>query len=286
MSNAEQSLRTALRDRVEQGHYARKQILSRNAIIAWSHGSRMLMARRLVAPYAGRRLLDYGCGDGTFVAQVSDMFPDAIGVDPELHQIEDCRRRFSAVTSLNFSTITELSGPAHDGRYRVITCMEVLEHCIDSDVELVFTDLSRLLAPSGAVIISVPIEIGPSLAGKQMMRMVAGWRGLGDYRYRERYRPSELLRMMFATKRSRIRREPHPVAGGSAYLHKGFNWRRLRTLIRTRFDLKETRFSPLDGLGGWFSSQAWFVCSLPKSPSRRDTSVGIHDQLEITRKTV
>jgi len=57
-------------DLLSRGHYARKQIFSRSRLVAWSHGSRFDLARRLVAPRAGQRLLDYGCGDGTFLGLV------------------------------------------------------------------------------------------------------------------------------------------------------------------------------------------------------------------------
>ena len=64
-------------ENVQAGHYAQKQIFSRSSLIAWSHRSRFLLARQIVQPYAGARLLDYGCGDGTFLAQVADLFPTA-----------------------------------------------------------------------------------------------------------------------------------------------------------------------------------------------------------------
>ena len=38
----------------------------------WSHGRRFATARRVVQPYAGATLLDYGCGDGTFLGLVRD----------------------------------------------------------------------------------------------------------------------------------------------------------------------------------------------------------------------
>jgi 2-polyprenyl-3-methyl-5-hydroxy-6-metoxy-1,4-benzoquinol methylase len=260
MSNREQSLCTPLRERFEQGHYARKQILSKSSIIAWSHVSRMRLGRRLVASKAGGRLLDYGCGDGTFLAGVCDLFPHAIGVDPDARQLDDCRRRFAGLTNLGFATMADLDAPAHQGNYDVVTCMEVLEHCVDTNVDRVLDDLGRLLAREGITIISVPIEIGPVLLGKQIMRTIAGWRAFGDYKYRERYRLGELLRMVFATEQTAIQRELYPFGEGFCHMHKGFKWRSFRAQISARFNLAETHFSPLEGLGGLVSSQAWFVC--------------------------
>src|SRR5262245_23626454 len=66
---------------LESGHYARKQIFSRNAIVAWSHRRRFALARELASAGAGGALLDYGCGDGTFVAMAHDLFREAVAAD-------------------------------------------------------------------------------------------------------------------------------------------------------------------------------------------------------------
>ena len=66
-------------------------------------------------------------------------------------------------------------------RRDVITCMEVLEHCLEPERLRVLDELAGLARPAGRVVISVPIEIGPSLAAKQLARALAGLRGLGDY---------------------------------------------------------------------------------------------------------
>jgi 2-polyprenyl-3-methyl-5-hydroxy-6-metoxy-1,4-benzoquinol methylase len=54
----------------------------------------------------------------------------------------------------------ELGDAAHDRAYDSVTCMEVLEHCLNYDLEKAIRDLYRLVAPGGTVIIIVPIEIG------------------------------------------------------------------------------------------------------------------------------
>ena len=73
--------------------------------MAWSHSARFQMARELAAPRAGERLLDYGCGDGTFVAQVHDLFPLAMAVDVSMSQVQDCARRFNTLRGLTFAHV-------------------------------------------------------------------------------------------------------------------------------------------------------------------------------------
>ena len=86
------------------GGYAGEQLFSRSKVIAWSHRRRFAAARRLLAPYQGGRLLDYGCGDGTLLFLVRDLFPQAIGVDIDPKHIDSCRRRFGPLTQLAFTT--------------------------------------------------------------------------------------------------------------------------------------------------------------------------------------
>ena len=50
----------------------------------------------------------------------------------------------------------------------------------------------RVTQPGGRIVISVPIEIGPALAGKQLFRAIAAWRGHGDYGHRETYTLREM----------------------------------------------------------------------------------------------
>jgi 2-polyprenyl-3-methyl-5-hydroxy-6-metoxy-1,4-benzoquinol methylase len=244
----------------ERGHYERKQLGSRSFTIRLSHRGRFTLARRLIAPSAGARLLDYGCGDGTFMAQVIDLFPDAVGTDYEPGQVADCRRRFADYPRLRFCTVDELSTVS--ASFGLITCMEVLEHCREREIDQVLDDLRRLLAPAGRLVISVPIEIGPALILKQMVRRIAGWRNLGDYRYNERYTVGELVRMTLATSRSAIARPLYDNAPGLPpfHTHKGFNWRALRERIGHDFSLQRTCFSPFPLAGPILNSQAWFIC--------------------------
>ena len=250
---------------LQTGHYSRKQLFSRNRILQWSHRSRFEMARRMVEPYAGGRLLDYGCGDATFLAIVHDLFPRATGAEIDRARVEECQTRLHSFPSINFTLTSDLARPEHDGVYDVVLCTEVLEHCLDSAVEAALEDFSRIVSRTGTVIISVPVEIGPSLAVKQIVRSIAAWQGLGDYEHREKYSFAEFRMMLVANERSQIERPIYsttaePDIEHKYHGHKGFNWRALESKIRRRFQIRKIHFSP-DGVGRWFASQVWFVCS-------------------------
>jgi 2-polyprenyl-3-methyl-5-hydroxy-6-metoxy-1,4-benzoquinol methylase len=246
------------------GHYAKKQLLSSSGLVRWSHGSRFRLARELVAPLAGRRLLDYGCGDGTFLALVQDLFPSAVGADQAMDQIVDCRARFAGVPGISFLATDELNAASHRGRYDVVACMEVLEHCPDDIQRDVLDRIRTVTAPGGTLIVSVPIEIGPPLLAKQSARALIAMSGRSEYATRERYRAGELARLLCAGSTTTFPREEYStVVDGRVNRftgHKGFNWRALEREIERRFTIERRLFSPLPILGAWLNSQVWFVC--------------------------
>jgi len=87
--------------RLREGHYAAKQIFCRDGLIAWSHRRRFEVGLHLAARFAGHRILDYGCGDGTFLAllQATASPPlSAVGAELDDGQVDDCRRRFAIRT--------------------------------------------------------------------------------------------------------------------------------------------------------------------------------------------
>jgi 2-polyprenyl-3-methyl-5-hydroxy-6-metoxy-1,4-benzoquinol methylase len=247
---------------VTAGHYAQKQLLSPSRLVRWSHGGRFATAQSLVAPFAGRRLLDYGCGDGTFLALVHEQFPHAVGADIAADQVDDCRRRFAALRGISFLTTDRLNDPEHQRRYDVVACMEVLEHCPDDVQGAVLDQIADVIAPNGAIVISVPIEIGPPLIAKQTARALMAVTGMSEYAYRERYRPGELARMVLATEHTAIARPEYEGKHSRFTGHKGFNWRRLHRSLEQRFAIERRLFSPMPTLGSWLNSQVWFVCRM------------------------
>jgi hypothetical protein len=84
------------------GHYYKTQIGSKNKVIAWSHQSRFDKALDLIVD-ATQKLLDYGCGDGTFLAMAKDRFVEGHGVDVDANQIEVCGARLGSIANLKFS---------------------------------------------------------------------------------------------------------------------------------------------------------------------------------------
>ncbi len=241
------------------GHYAAKQIFSRDRLVAWSHRRRFEVGLELARRFRGRRILDYGCGDGTFLAL---LFADpqrpatAVGAELDEHQVRDCRARLSHLEHVRFELIDALDASVYAGAFDGLVCMEVLEHVVD--VDPVIDRLWRLLADSGTLIVSVPVETGPALLIKQAARRLAAWRGNEGYRGYAGYTLREYAASVFAGSAQHIER---PVYRGEVpfHDHKGFNWRVLRDSLSRRFTLDDVIASPIALLGPVLATQVWFV---------------------------
>jgi SAM-dependent methyltransferase len=246
---------------IRNGHYAAKQIYCRDRLIAWSHTSRFKTAVELARPVAGRQLLDYGCGDGTFLALLyeSGAAPArAVGADLDDAQVNDCRTRLGCLPGIRFERIADLDAPAHRGSYDAVVCTEVLEHVVDLDG--VIERLHACLRDGGTLIVSVPVETGLPLVVKQVVRRIAGWRGVGDYRWTSTYTWREFVAGLFAGRRPHIDRQIYHGSTGVPYHdHKGFNWRALADRLTTRFAIDRVAASPIAWLGPAFAAQVWFV---------------------------
>ncbi len=247
---------------IEQGHYAKKQICCGCGLIAWSHQSRFKRGVKLAARFAGKKLLDYGSGDGTFLAMLmqSPQAPAlAIGAEIDQRQVDECNKRLAGdQKKLRFIHGSELAKPEHQGAYDALVCMEVLEHVVPLDAML--DDFAKWVKPGGELLISVPVETGIPLLVKQSARCVAGWRGLGDYPGMNPYTWGQLMTSVFAGAEQHIERPIHRDPDGfSSHDHKGFNWMRLRKKLSERFELLETTASPISWLSPHLGSQAWFV---------------------------
>jgi SAM-dependent methyltransferase len=198
---------------------------------------------------------------------VNERFESATGTDADARQLADCRERFRDLHRVLFLPQDLVDNdPRFVAAYDVVTCMEVLEHCLEETRRQVIGQLRRLVKPSGRVVVSVPIETGLSLPAKQAARRAAGWREIGDYRHAERYSWAELFRMTCAGATTQIRRPVYETDANRAeepyrfHGHKGFNWRIVEREIAAVFDITERRHSPMPALGSVLNSQVWMVC--------------------------
>lgn len=105
------------------------------------------------------RLLDVGCGLGSFLRHVSSQKPDwemfATDVDPvAVSAVKDMVSHVSAMVA----SAEEEAFPEES--FDVITAWDVLEHV--SDLESAGKEMSRMLRPGGRLFFVVPVYDGPA----------------------------------------------------------------------------------------------------------------------------
>ena len=109
-----------------------------------------------IACVTPRRVLDIGCGTGTYLtAPLAQQFPDIqfIGVDSDAVSIEYARREFP-LPNTRFLLAGELDAETFD----LVIASEVIEHVEDPPAFLGF--LADHLSPSGCLVLTLPNGYG------------------------------------------------------------------------------------------------------------------------------
>lgn len=248
---------------LQTGQYAQKQLLSPSRIVRFSHGSRFLYAKNIVERSCPDTLVDYGCGDGTFLLLIDALVKSKIGFDVDPQQIESCIKRYSNKKDVSFNLVSEFTNYP-DSSVNFISCMEVLEHCDENEIERILQLFQSKLSEDGKLLISVPLEIGWTFLFKHTMRKILGFFKVGQYQFAEKVQWSEVFNTFFASKDTVLKRNFEQISiGGISYKscgHMGFNWKHFQKILEKYFTIEEISFTPVKFLGGILNGQVWFTC--------------------------
>lgn len=121
----------------------------------WRFGQdrRLRLIERHV-PLPQRRILDVGCGIGTYVRQLASFSPQVYGVDIDLERV---RQGYPSVPSLLVAQSERL--PFADGSFDVVLLHEVIEHVSDDGETL--REACRVTKVGGRVVIYAPNRLYP-----------------------------------------------------------------------------------------------------------------------------
>lgn len=109
--------------------------------------------RRLSA-WAGDRLLDIGCGDGTFTLHLGEHYREVFGIDVQEDYIETFNRRAAGSSKFKASIMSAAAMEFPADFFDTIVTIETLEHV--ADLPGAAREIHRVLRPGGELIITVP----------------------------------------------------------------------------------------------------------------------------------
>jgi 2-polyprenyl-3-methyl-5-hydroxy-6-metoxy-1,4-benzoquinol methylase len=204
-----------------------------------SHLKRYQTAIALLDVRPDSRVLDYGSGDGFLITQLLQQGRGArlTALEPMAFLQEQFRGRVSDPAVSLAASVDDLPSAGYDR----IACLEVLEHLCAPDLLITLQHLDRLLAPDGLLIVSVPLEIGPSALAKyvaaRFLTRMDRWCSVG-----------EILRVTFGLAIERDRE-------GTYLSHKGYDYRVTRELLCRTFRISREVFSPISWLRGLLNAQ-------------------------------
>ncbi|NUQ60887.1 MAG: class I SAM-dependent methyltransferase [Pirellulales bacterium] len=151
----------------------------------WSRWMAAIRGRRQIAWHGGGRLLDFGCGAGSFLRRMHEEGWQVTGLDASSAVVERIRNQMGLCAFAGSLPHPELLPQSFD----VITMWQALEH-VHRPLD-VLRAARQLLAPCGRLVIAVP-----NLESRAFRRFGPDWFGLDLPRHLIHFTPSTLRRMV------------------------------------------------------------------------------------------
>jgi SAM-dependent methyltransferase len=119
----------------------------------WRAGQerRLAMIRAAVPNLASARVLDNGCGLGTYMAKLRAFTPQVYGLEYEFDRAAEAARRLSVACVVNAAGERL---PYPDGAFDAILSNEVIEHVQDDRAAV--AEMARVLRPGGRLLLFCP----------------------------------------------------------------------------------------------------------------------------------
>jgi ubiquinone/menaquinone biosynthesis C-methylase UbiE len=131
----------------------REQVALGNPSFVWRSGQdrRLNLIRRYV-PLEGARMLDIGCGIGTYVRKLREFSDQVYGIDVDRSRVDQGERG-------SLATGASERLPFEDGAFDAVLLNEVIEHVTDDAAAL--QEACRVVRRGGHVVIYAPNRLYP-----------------------------------------------------------------------------------------------------------------------------
>src|SRR5450631_1285187 len=243
--------------------YTERLLTQGSFLTRLAHGGRYRRTLELAGDVRGAAAVDFGCGDGMILRRAYDagIVARGYGVDSDPSMRESAAATFAGIGGFRFIDPEEIDRAIPAGSCDLAICTETLEHV--PNPEPILDAVVRCCRPGACVVVTVPIEVGPSLIGKQLGRFLAGIRrpyGYEGYQLRELFSAAVLWNAR-GFESSHLQKDA-PVTG-----HKGFDFRHIEVALRARMHIEQTVCSPFPALGQVLNSTVMWRCRTPERPS-------------------
>jgi len=114
--------------------------------------SMLSIIKDMLQPFAGKKILDAGCGDGRFCYEMSRENVDILGIDYSERAVRFARAFNPSVEIL----CGDLSQMSFLEEFDIIVIVEVIEHIPPKNIASVLKSLSKALKHDGRLLVSVP----------------------------------------------------------------------------------------------------------------------------------
>ena len=220
-----------------------------------AHRSRFGTVLDTISSTQYTQALDYGCGDGWLLklAYEQNLVKTGLGVDIDPLMLSACNDLFGDIPGFQFCQPRELSEKISPNSCDLVICTETMEHV--GEPEHILEQMLLYSKPGAQMVISVPIEIGPSLLFKQLGRYFANSKGAYGY---ERYHLKELFAasILWDTNSFPSSHSLNAPARG----HKGFDYRKIDKLLQKKVTIERRILSPFPWTGYLLNSTIIWLC--------------------------
>jgi SAM-dependent methyltransferase len=217
----------------------------------YSHRRRFEIAARLLQLQPSDRFLDFGAGDGYLMSLLHETC-----VSAEVTAFDPDPEMTAALQELPGIKVVSDSTELPSGQFDKVGCFEVMEHIHPDELPRLLTEISRLVSPTGTVLISVPIEIGLPALLKNAARGIIG----------QPHHGSSLRNVLRSFLRMNISRSTEFYWG-----HIGFDHRKLLDLLQSKgWKISKTVASPWPLFGTSLNSQLFLVATIERRTGTRD----------------
>lgn len=233
---------------------------NRMAIGRWFFYSRLDAALRCAGPRPHARVLDLGCWEGYFLPSLLQMYGNIWAIDNDSASLLDrlaepwtilqvardlCRAEGVDLHNLHLAKADGGRLPFRDASFDVVFCLDSLPYVPGDSHHNVVAEIQRVLKAGGVAIVSLPIEVGPALLVREVLRRSSG-------SWMDGYSLKELV--------GSVLYKPAPERKREEYNLVGYDYRKDVRLIESFFAIERQIFLPWNWTR-WFSPTVVLSCA-------------------------